>query len=120
MVPRTPTPTLIAALRILASEIQSPDGVANAAIAEAADRLEEIEKAISREKKISEIRGDFMNRLPFCPDHRDKVKGSPCRECRIERLENGLQSIVSHQDATLRSMAEYSAVTRIAKAVLKK
>lgn len=46
MVPRTPTPTLIAALRILATEIQSPDGVANAAIAEAADRLEELEKGL--------------------------------------------------------------------------
>ena len=34
------TKTLITALRILAVEIQSGDGVANAAIAEAADRLE--------------------------------------------------------------------------------
>jgi len=41
-VPRSSTETLIAALRILAAEIQSPDGVANAAIAEAADRLEEL------------------------------------------------------------------------------
>lgn len=39
---KTPTPTLITALRVLAREIQSTDGVANAAIAEAADRLEEM------------------------------------------------------------------------------
>jgi hypothetical protein len=39
---KTDTPTLIRALRILAQDIQSGDGVANAAIAEAADRLEEL------------------------------------------------------------------------------
>jgi hypothetical protein len=38
---KTDTPTLIKALRVLAQDIQSGDGVANAAIAEAADRLEE-------------------------------------------------------------------------------
>jgi sirohydrochlorin ferrochelatase len=39
---KTPTQTLAAALRILAKDIESPDGVANAAIAEAAERLEEL------------------------------------------------------------------------------
>lgn len=39
---RTDDATLIAALRILAREIQSQDGAANAAIAEAADRLAEL------------------------------------------------------------------------------
>lgn len=38
---RSSDETLIAALRILAEDIVSDDGVANAAIAEAADRLEE-------------------------------------------------------------------------------
>ena len=37
---QTSTKTLVSALRILAQDIQSDDGVANAAIAEAADRLE--------------------------------------------------------------------------------
>ena len=37
---KTDTKTLIDALRILARDIDSEDGVANAAIAEAADRLE--------------------------------------------------------------------------------
>lgn len=36
------TKTLIQAMRILAHDIQSDDGVANAAIADAADRLEEL------------------------------------------------------------------------------
>ena len=39
---KTPTQPLAAALRQLANDIQSPDGVANAAIAEAAERLEEL------------------------------------------------------------------------------
>ena len=39
---KTTTQTLAAALRILANDIQSPDGVANAAILEAADRLGEL------------------------------------------------------------------------------
>jgi hypothetical protein len=34
---RTDTPTLITAMRVLAVEIQSGDGVANSAIAEAAE-----------------------------------------------------------------------------------
>ena len=38
---RAKTETIIQAMRILAEEIQSDDGVANAAISEAADRLEE-------------------------------------------------------------------------------
>jgi len=39
---KTDTKTLISALRILSKDIQSEDGVANAVIAEAADRLEEL------------------------------------------------------------------------------
>jgi len=46
MTPRTPTPTLIAALRILARDIHCEDGVATACIAEAADRLEEMNAII--------------------------------------------------------------------------
>jgi hypothetical protein len=40
---KTPTQTLVAAMRQLAKDIESPDGVANAAILEAAERLEAIE-----------------------------------------------------------------------------
>ena len=41
---RTSTETLIKALYVLANDIQSEDGVANAAILEAAQRLEELYK----------------------------------------------------------------------------
>lgn len=40
--PRSSTPTLISAMRALARDIDSPDGVANAAILEAVPTLEEI------------------------------------------------------------------------------
>jgi hypothetical protein len=45
---RSTTRSLINALRILDSEIQSEDGVANAVVAEAATRLEEQQKQIQR------------------------------------------------------------------------
>jgi len=32
-----------------------------------------------------------MARMPFCADHRDKVRGKPCRECRVERLEKTIR-----------------------------
>ena len=38
------TESLVKALRILANDIQSEDGVANCVIAQAADRLEELTK----------------------------------------------------------------------------
>lgn len=38
--------TLVSAMRILSQDIQSEDGVANAAIAEAADRLERFYEAL--------------------------------------------------------------------------
>lgn len=41
-VPKSSDATLVAALKILARDIESGDGVANACIAEAADRLEEL------------------------------------------------------------------------------
>jgi len=43
---KTDTQTLIAAMRLLAKDIETDDGVANAAIAEAADRLDEMRKAL--------------------------------------------------------------------------
>ena len=42
---KSSTETLIVAMRVLARDIQSNDGIANAAIAEAADRLEELHGA---------------------------------------------------------------------------
>lgn len=47
---KTNTETLISAMRKLAEDIESQDGVANAAIAEAADRLGELQDEVERLK----------------------------------------------------------------------
>jgi hypothetical protein len=47
----TETKTIIEALRILARDIQSEDGVANAAIAEAADRLAKQQRKIRNQRR---------------------------------------------------------------------
>ena len=44
---RSATSTIFKVMRILANDIQSDDGVANAAISEAADRLEEQERELA-------------------------------------------------------------------------
>ena len=49
MTRKSSTETLIAAVRILARDIESGDGVANAAIAEAADRLAELQSHVMSE-----------------------------------------------------------------------
>lgn len=58
---RTSTETLIAAMRILSQDIQSDDGIANAAIAEAAQRLEEQRERITRlERENDALRADLL------------------------------------------------------------
>jgi len=64
---RTSTPTLIAAMRALANDIESPDGVANAAILEAAERMEEMLDALVAEDK-------YLEHRRFIGGLRDKVK----------------------------------------------
>jgi len=55
---RSTTETLIAATRELAATIQCDDGVANAVLSEAADRLEELQQAI--ECAISHAGNHYM------------------------------------------------------------
>ena len=51
---RTKTEVIVGALRILAQDIQTQDGVANAAIAEAADRMEELCAKLLFQKQLAE------------------------------------------------------------------
>ena len=53
--------TLIKALRILSDDVQSDDGVANACIADAADRIEELEAKIT-ELNVKLIKDTFRLR----------------------------------------------------------
>ena len=55
--------------------------------------LDDLLGKIVRDEKELTLRRNQMSRFPFCPDHRDKVFGLPCRQCEIERLENLLKRI---------------------------
>jgi len=56
----TPTQTLIRAMRILARDLPSDDGVANEAIAEAALRLEELDDHLTATKhELEQARRDL-------------------------------------------------------------
>lgn len=60
MSPRTSTPILAKAMRRLAAEIDSPDGVANAAILEAALRLEEHAHAEAEQTDLRRVATDLL------------------------------------------------------------
>jgi uncharacterized protein (UPF0212 family) len=58
---RTSTETLIAAMRILSQDIQSEDGAANAAVAEAGERLAEQHMRIAKlERENDAMRADLL------------------------------------------------------------
>jgi len=60
----TPTPTLIRAMRILARDLPSDDGVANEAIAEAALRLEELDDHLTATKReLQEAKGAIVRAM---------------------------------------------------------
>lgn len=64
---RSTTATLIVAMRVLAREVQSEDGIANAAIAEAADRLSELQAAAQEVAKR-------YDECDLCDEHVDKLR----------------------------------------------
>jgi hypothetical protein len=57
----TPIETLVAAMRALANDIESEDGVANAVIAEAAQRLEEQQERIKRLEDAGDAMDEWMS-----------------------------------------------------------
>jgi len=108
----TETKTIIEALRILARDIQSEDGVANAAIAEAADRLQKQQRKIRNQRReIEALAKDkkrvdgFVNWLtaemkkclePFMKDQiscrNDSIRYYALKQAKkqLEKLRNGL------------------------------
>lgn len=77
------TKTLVEALRILASDIQSKDGVANAAILEAAQRMEEDQQVIFH-------MGESIKILRQTVKHRNETIDA--LKQRIKRLEQALEA----------------------------
>ena len=59
-----PTSKLVEVLRILSKDIQSDDGVANAALLQIANRLEAIQKD-NEELKRTYVKNDYFNPLPL-------------------------------------------------------
>lgn len=45
-----------------------------------------LEGKVSRMSREIQLRREFMESLPLCPDHRDKVRGRGCLACREEEL----------------------------------
>lgn len=60
--------------------------------------------------EISKLRlkSRFIDLLPFCSDHRDKVRGKPCRECTIEWLEYKLDDAVSVARSVLKNRQSFN------------
>lgn len=52
----------------------------------ARQRANALENDVRRLRKEVDLRKSFMNRLPLCPNCRDKVAGEPCLKCQIDRL----------------------------------
>jgi hypothetical protein len=74
----TPTPALIRAMRILARDIHSEDGVANQAIEEAALRLEELDDNLTATKReLAEANAAIvraMDRIQEMQNHPSKFR----------------------------------------------
>jgi HAMP domain-containing protein len=90
----TTTETLVAAMRALANDIQSEDGVANAAIAEAAQRLEEQQDRIKRLEAVTNdphaLWANWLRGSVALPAGIGDVRQY---QDRIKRLEESLKSI---------------------------
>ena len=103
-IPRTRTPILIAAMRLLAQEIQSEDGVANAAIAEAGDRLSELEAQLTQAQQgIGEGVARPHDTPEGCPTYYDgcnctvealvhNIERAKRAERRVAELEEGIST----------------------------
>lgn len=86
MIPKTET--LVSALRILSVEIQSGDGVANAVVAEAADRLTLMANLVARH--IEETKKDTTEMQTACETMNGATETIQRLKSHINRLEEEL------------------------------
>ncbi len=85
------TETLVSALRILSVEIQSGDGVANAVVAEAADRLTLMANLVARH--IEETKKDTAEMQTACETMNGATKTIQRLKEHIKRLEEAGESV---------------------------
>jgi hypothetical protein len=55
--------------------------------------LAAVNERLEKDLRIARKKADAVDRLPFCPDHRDKVAGKSCRECEVERQARELDAL---------------------------
>lgn len=90
---KTETLILADAMDVLAREIQSGDGIANAAIAEAAERLRSLE--VETCKTIKKLR-DAERQLEINHERAEKI--IKAREMKLERVSMALRDAISTYD----------------------
>jgi hypothetical protein len=56
-------------------------------IKKAESLIHDLVERLDKSQKENLLLKRIFSTFPFCPDHRDKIGGKPCRECEIERLE---------------------------------
>ena len=85
------TQTLVSALRVLSVEIQSEDGVANAVVAEAADRLTLMANLVARH--IEETKKDTQEMKTACETMNGATETIQRLKDRIKQLEGELMEV---------------------------
>jgi hypothetical protein len=74
---KSPTPTLIKAMRQLSIDIQSEDQIANMVISEAADRLEEQEERINRLEDAGDAMASLLDGIGEADTWRESKETKP-------------------------------------------
>ena len=97
MIPKTET--LVSALRILSVEIQSGDGVANAVVAEAADRLTLMANLVARH--IEETKKDTQEMQTACETMNGATETIQRLKSHIERLKKAGDSLCENSYPTM-------------------
>jgi cysteinyl-tRNA synthetase len=90
------TETLVSALRILSVEIQSGDGVANAVVAEAADRLTLMANLVARH--IEETKKDTQEMQTACETMNGATETIQRLKIHIKRLEDAGDALLRDND----------------------
>ena len=112
---KTSTPTLVSALRILAGEIESPDGVANMAIGEGADRIAELEEKAERyrlttlrqDARVAELEAEIERWRVATAKIRDGAdEAARVANEQIDRAEARVKELEAERDEALRERAE--------------
>jgi predicted RNase H-like nuclease (RuvC/YqgF family) len=99
------TETLVSALRILSVEIQSGDGVANAVVAEAADRLTLMANLVARH--IEEAKKDTQEMQTACETMNGATETIQRLKDRIKRLEEELMDTKNKHAALVADVVLY-------------